>query len=87
MYQNSSLPEGKRILSINHIVGTVQAWQTILICQGMAETPKIQVSRDQPGPTLKTGFSEESSLRPAILTSFCVIPLVFFFLIENLNEF
>lgn len=73
-YQNSRLPGGTQVLSINHAVGT-HGSGAVSRCYhlGSGENPTLPKSkfRHQPKASLASGPSKDSSLRPAVLTFLC----------------
>lgn len=71
MYQNSGLPEGKQVVSINHIiVQTVQThWAPLISERIVGSLPKSKPPRSiaSQGSALQAGCG----LRPVVVTSFC----------------
>ena len=72
--QNSRPPEGRQGVSINHIVCT-NSWGPeghSYLWGNEGSPPEVQVPRCQAWPTSSAGLSEDSSLRPAVGTLFCM---------------
>lgn len=68
MYQDSRLPEGKQVFSINYIVCTDSLGrhsEPLLSVLGRVRNPSSQMPASS---TLQAGFPKDNSLRPAVIT-------------------
>ena len=79
MYLNSTLLEGRQVVSINNIVcpGSLATVSPSYLL-GKGEDPPTTTCKSQfpgasQGPTLQTRFAKDSSLRPAVSTLFCTV--------------
>ena len=71
MYQDSRLPKGEWIFSINHNVHTNSLGRVSHSCQGMVKTLLRSKFQDaSQGPTFQVGLFRDSSLRPDKLSFF-----------------
>lgn len=70
-YQNSRLPKGKQVLSINYIVQFRHSESFLSILGILRTLPDSKFPDTSQEPTLQARPSKNSSLKPAMLTLFC----------------